>query len=374
MSQDCKLKILDFNYSFQENVELTASSEDPNFPASNLKTQFRSRVWRSSGNFVIDSTNNTIDFKESAMGAELTAVVANGSYSALFLAAAIKAQMEAVGAETYTVTYSELDGRWTILTGGAYLDLLFATGTNSTASMGPEIGFVTGDRTGAITYTGAVKIHTYEDLVFDLKTTESIDTFTVFFDPRRGLRLSEDAEIRLQANHTLDWSSPAVDLVLDVDEEFRVISHFFSTDQNYRFWRIKIVDPNNTDLFVEVGLIYFGKSIVLSRNVQKGFTYKLRDDSVVRENIYGNSYVDVRNKVQRLEFNYSLIPSEDLRTLKKIIDRVGKTEPIVIALDGFEVLFDKDLFLIYGKFTNQLEASHQFNKYFSAPLNIEETF
>jgi hypothetical protein len=44
-----EFRILDYNYVFDPSVSITASSEDVNFPASNLTKFQRSRVWRSSG-------------------------------------------------------------------------------------------------------------------------------------------------------------------------------------------------------------------------------------------------------------------------------------------------------------------------------------
>lgn len=53
----CDFRIIDHNYIFQDNVTLTASTANANFPVSNLKKYFRSKVWRTtatSGNVVID--------------------------------------------------------------------------------------------------------------------------------------------------------------------------------------------------------------------------------------------------------------------------------------------------------------------------------
>ncbi len=378
MSESCNLKIIDFNYAFQDNVAVSATSESPDFPVSNLKNQFRGRLWKSNGHFEITTSNNKIDFKESSGGGELTATLTPGDFTTATLRAEIKAKMELVGGETYTVTYDVKSGQWTIVTGGSFLSLLFATGTNTAVSTGPEIGFLTGDRTGFTTYTGAVAIHSFEAVLFDLGSAENINSFFIFFSPRRGIRFSDEAEIRLQANPTQDFSSPAVDVLLDIDEEFRTISHFFTTDQEFRYWRVKIIDKQNasqTDvLSVELGLVFFGKSIELSRNVSRGFVYKLRDTSVVRKNLFGNAYSDKRTKIQRLELSYNLMDDTDLRTFKKIYDRVGKTDSIVVAFDSQEVVFDKDLFLIYGKFTTQLAATNVNRNLFDMPANIEETF
>jgi len=182
MSQTCKMRFLHFNYAFQPNVTISASSEDANFPASNIGEIFRSQIWRSAGNFVIDATNNKIDFVEILAGPELTATITAATYTPTALAAEIKAQLEAVSVETYTVTFSLVTGKWTIATGGAFLSLLWATGTNTAISIRTAIGYAATDQTGSATYTGAsVAIHTEETLTLDLKTAENIDSFCIFF-------------------------------------------------------------------------------------------------------------------------------------------------------------------------------------------------
>lgn len=377
MSAECNLKIIDFNYPFQSNVDITPTTENTEFPASNLKSEIRARAWRSNkgaGHFVIDTTNNKIDFKESGGGPELTATLTQQDYTAITLAAEIKAKLEAAGGEVYTVAISDLTGEWTISTGGSFLSLLFATGTNTAASTGPEIGFLAGDRTGSTSYTGGVKIHSFEAVIFDLKTLEDIDSFAIFFDPRRGLQYSTNAQIRLQANQTLDFSSPSVDVLLTIDEDLKSVSHFFAANQAFRFWRVKIIDPQNSNGFVELPLVVLGFGISFTRDLSNGFKFKKRDFSVVRRNQFGNSYSDKRPKVKRMEWNYSLMPFEDIQVLNQIYERVGKTEPVMISFDSIEKNFDKDFFLLFGKFTTQMELQHRTRTFFNVSLKLEETF
>jgi hypothetical protein len=205
---------------------------------------------RSSGTFVITAgSNDKINFKESGGGAERTGTVAAGTYTSTTLAAAIKAAMEgAAGATgTYTVSYSLLTGKWTIASSLAFLSLLSNTGTNVATSVWSSIGFsVLSDLTGAVTYTGAnIAIHTEEAVVFDLITTEAIDSFALLFDPLGGVQLTSSATLRLQANATNVWTAPSVDVALTLDTDFDAASYFFSSNQSYRFWRLKIVDPRN---------------------------------------------------------------------------------------------------------------------------------
>lgn len=43
----CELRILDFNYAWQVATDVIATTESPDFPASNMKNQLRAKTWRS---------------------------------------------------------------------------------------------------------------------------------------------------------------------------------------------------------------------------------------------------------------------------------------------------------------------------------------
>ncbi|HEC60730.1 hypothetical protein LCGC14_0461090 [marine sediment metagenome] len=114
-----------------------------------------------SGDIVIDATNNKLDFEETD-GVEITATLTNATYSTASICAEIKAQMEAAGASTYTVTFESgnvfkiaSDGAG----GGNILNLLCFTGSNAAASVLQYIGFGSIDLKGAylpeLDYTAA---------------------------------------------------------------------------------------------------------------------------------------------------------------------------------------------------------------------------
>lgn len=374
MSQACKMRFLSFNYVFQSNVALSASSSNANFPVSNVGQIFRSQIWRSSGTFIIDATNNKINFVEVSAGPELTATLTAGTFTPTTLADEIKTQLEAVSVETYTVTFSTVTGRWTIATGGIFLSLLWGTGTDIANHVGPSIGYAVTDQTGATTYTGAsIAIHTEESVTIDIKTAENIDSFCLFFDPELGVNFSGQAVIKLQANATDEWSAPSVDVTLAIDDREKSITHFFATVQHFRYWRIKMVDTENINLSVELGVVFLSEAKILERNLEKGFTFNRRDTSRVRTNQFGNSYTDELPFIKSMVFDLALFPKEDLALLEDVYRDVGVKKPLVVAVDPTEVVFDKDRFLIYGKFTRQLSAKHVFSKYFDSSFRILET-
>jgi hypothetical protein len=284
--------------------------------------------------------------------------------------------MEVPGAETYTVSQSSTTGKWTIATGGAYLSLLRSTGTNVANSVWTAIGFTTAaDSTGSLTYTGAnIALHTEESIVFDLTTAEAIDSFAMLFNPiaGEGVKFSDAAVLKLQANATASWSAPSVDVTLSIDATYDVITHFFSSDQTYRYWRLKIVDPRNAYLYVEVPKVILSKATQLGQLPEIGFGYSLRDQSKITETAYGHRYSDSYPARRAYEFNYEAMAEDDIETLQQIFERVGNVTPIAIALDPLATVFDKDRFFLYGYLNDQFKTSNRFYTYFGSGLRIEE--
>lgn len=372
------IRIIDSNFFFDETTSIFASSSDTNFPVSNLTQVIRSKVWRSNksnGTFVIDSTNNKIDFKESGGGGELTATLTSATYTATTLALQIKTQMEIVGAETYTISYSSITGKWTISHAGVFLSLLWATGTNTATNTGLSLGFTILDNTGTITYTGTkIAIHTEESVTIDIETIEDITSLAMVFDPFIGSKLSSSAVVKLQANPVNLFTSPVVDVTLTFDEQEEMFSHFFTTDQSFRYWRIKIIDPTNQNLQVELGKIILGKSISLTQNVEIGFKHKIKDQSRTQRTQFGHEYNDVYPTRKEFKFDFKILTLSDTTVLSESFERVGNTNIVMMILDPEEIQFDKDKFSIYGKYRGDFDAKHVFLTFFDSDLSIREVF
>lgn len=369
-------RILDYNYAFQSNVAVSASSANTEFPVSNIQSTIRSKIWRSSGNFTIGTSNNKVDFKNTGGGAQITATITSGTYTAATLAAAIQSAMTAVdGVFTYTVTYSALTGLWTISTSGSFLSLLWASGTDSAASLGPSIGFAS-DCTGGASYTSpAIASHTDEWILFDTMTINAIDSFALFFDAMRAIPFSSNAQLWIQANATNIWTAPAMNQALAIDTANAVATFFWSTPQSYRYWRLMIKDPANTNLYVEVSKIVLSGATQLSRVPQNGFNYFSEDQSVVENTNYGHQYADLYPVKKTMQFSYGGLSAADIQTLDSIYKRVGETIPIVVAMDATGTTFNKNLFLVYGVFKGAMNPTHHIGTYFDfQTLTFEETF
>jgi len=114
----------------------------------------------------VTANNRSIDFKISGGGSELQATLRVGLYSPNSLKTEIaRAMTLADPSNTYTVTIDrDISGgtqnRMTIATSGAFLSLLFATGTRAGSTSAALMGFTATDKTGATTYTGSSSVGT----------------------------------------------------------------------------------------------------------------------------------------------------------------------------------------------------------------------
>jgi hypothetical protein len=367
-------RIVDYNYAAQSNVTISASSEKTNFPATNAGHEFRSKVWRSNGYYVVTSSNNKVNFRETSLGPELTASVAVGNYTLSAFLLAIKSAMDSatVNARTYTVTRNATSGRFTI-TGSVYLELLFSTGTNAATSIRSIAGFGANDYTGAVTYEGPISSwHTEEGLVIDLQSSEEIDTVAVLFDPRIGVKLSDSALIYVQASATNAWVTPAFSQAVSIDNTWPGITLFLNTAQEYRFWRIKIVDPQNAYGYVELGTVVLGKYLSLARCPDNGFDLMWDDGTKTQVNDYGNTYADIYPQVKEMTFNFNILTYDQQKILEGVYRRLGNQKPVFVSLDPGEELFDKDHFYIYGRMSDKFTSKHVVKSYFSTGIKIRE--
>lgn len=117
----------------------------------------------------LTSATSKLDFQESA-GALVATMVVKTYKDPHDLAAAIESAMNGVAVANITVTYSNTTGKYTIVSDGAALSLLWSTGANTANTIGTKIGFlVASDDTGALTYTSdnAISLGTAQSPVFD---------------------------------------------------------------------------------------------------------------------------------------------------------------------------------------------------------------
>lgn len=355
------MRLISFNYSQQPETVLTASSSNINFPVSNIKHEHRSKEWRSSGHFLIDGTNKTLVFDEGS--GSITATLTEGTYTVSTLRNEIKARMDLVGGQVYTVAYSEALCLWSI---SAPLSFTL----KSTGTLLPVLGFNAVDVSGATITAPKPAIHTHEYVLFDLKTTEEINSVALLWG-KDQYNLSSSAEIRIQANATANFSSPAIDQVLTFNNDFEIASHYFNTSQTYRYWRFVVKDPANPRGYVNLGVVILGQSDQID-DPENGFTFTQSDNSNITRTDYGQEYADTYPITTQLSLDFSLMEYTTAEKLILLFQRVGVRFPVFIAMDPAGSFFNKDCFAIYGKFRGNLTQKHNFSTVFESGLSVQE--
>ncbi len=279
------MSLIRFNYNNLVDIAtITKFTEHPNFPAERVqhmwpKKSYRSRYGANSGwgYFGINASKKKIDFEETG-ATPLVATLVEGAYNADSLSAEIKTQLDAAGASTYTVTYSDSTNKFTIVSNGAggagILTLLWDSGANKANSVGDTIGFdESADDTGGLTYTSDnMRIHTAEVLVFDLLAARELKGFGI-----KCHNLQSGAVLKIQGDTSSSFASPDYTQTVTVTDDLIMV--YFSSAQTYRYWRIFIEDPTNPDGYIEIGRAHLGSYFSPVAEARRDYKEDIEDES-----------------------------------------------------------------------------------------------
>ena len=320
------------------------SSQKSAYPVSNLyDLERRRKMWRTDGYWDLTGAV-TIVFQESA-GVNITATLAATEYTtdATFLAA-IKTALEAAGVGTYTVERDTTTGRIKItqsVAGGATVFRLMWT---AATGLGAIMGFDTSaDDTGALTYTAdLLRIHTSEWLEWDLGIPSNPSALVALGDRDTPIPISPNATVKLQANHTRNWSSPAVDLTITHRDN---ILAYLAADgiagdgsPGYRYWRLVITDNDNPNLYVSLGVVFLGRHVEVSRGCPE-FPLELqaRDYSERQETESGQRISGFRQQTDVFPLNWAVLDTETKEALQDVWTFYGTHSAFIVSMDPDDV-------------------------------------
>lgn len=354
---------------------LTYSSQHSSFPATNSRHRWHTRSWRSRygvasgwGNFVITAgTNDRIDFEET-IATPLVATLTAGTYDADTLATEIKTRLDAAGASTYTVTYSDSTNKFTItsdgLGGGGIFTLLWNSGANKARSVAGTIGFDdSADDNGALTYTAdRMRIHSEEWLKNNLGSAQNVQAFVI-----RQHNFSSTATVRIQGNNADAWGAPAVNVSLTLNADIMI--YFWSSVQSQQWWRIYITDVDNSDGYVEIGRSFLGTYFQTAVNFKRDYRRRLVDPTDVIISDGGQLSSNEKTKYQTLALTFEYLSNTDLATLESIWQSRGMHRDFFFCRDADNMLTTT----IYCRFANPIDIEHFLtDTLYNVPIFLEE--
>jgi hypothetical protein len=228
---------------------------------------------------------------------------------------------------TCVVTYSDSTNKFTISRTGT-LSLLWNSGTNKSRSVAGTIGFDdTADDTGSSSYTADdIAIHTEEWIVNDLGSAQNIQAYLF-----KKHNLTSGATAKIQGHTADSWGSPSVDVTLGITADITV--YFWSSAQNYRYWRHYIQDPQNSEGYVEFGRMFMGGYFSPEVNFRRDYKRGYQDPSQIHYSDGGQISTNKKTKFRTLDLVFEYTSDTDLTTFDSMWDTLGLTEEFFFTRD-----------------------------------------
>jgi hypothetical protein len=311
-------------------VDLISSSEDASFPASNVQDQFRGKVWRSSGNFKIDGSNNLLVFND---GSDKTILITSGDYTASALASELQTKLNS-SSSGFTVTYSTVSLKFTIARTTTFSILW----SDPVCTIRQTLGFGSIDDTGASSYLAhELRIcWPSEYLIFDIGVSDNPKAIFIIDANNSEIKIQDTATIKLQGSLTNSWNSPE-SITLDNDNYTIAkinINGLFSSGK--RFFKVNIEDVNNPTGYIQSGKIYIGDCYEIeSTDIQRNFQETYTDLSTIDRSLSGQIYVDENSYFNTYgEISLELCNKTDADFIKNLWATHRKSKPFFVAFDS----------------------------------------
>jgi len=240
---------------------------------------------------------------------------------------------------------------------------LFDSATLSASSQNPSFPVINlQHRWCTKTWRSASGVGTLSaNIVIDFSVAKSVKAFFLF--PHN---FSSQAVVKIQANSTDSWDSPAVDQTATLGS---VVYYFWSSAQSYRFWRVTITDSSPITNYLEAGRIFLGNYFEPSINISNAYQLVYTDPSDVMISDGGQITSAQKTRYKTYQIKFETLPVADKNTLVNIFGERGK------ALDWVFIIDRNDMqnTFVYCRFSTDLNIEHLWSEqYFDVSFSIEE--
>jgi hypothetical protein len=349
----------------------TVSSQNLTYPFSNTQDDDRSTYWKTTGQFVIDATNNKLYIND---GSDKTATIASATYTIpADLAAAVVTALNSASSG-WNCIYDTGLNIFEITRGGTAVIRLTVT----TAAAWDALGYTgTADRSTSPFYADEMRAHTSESVICDLGVVTEVKCLAMIAPIDEAFGLSASAVVRLQGNNSNSWTSPTYNELATVTERGCFLHVPNATFSSYRYWRIYITDRlNAAGAGIKIAsVIYLGGATVIgSSGVAKGFSRSTIDPSISMVSASGRKYFDSRQKYDVFtSLSVQNVTEADRILIDNVFAEVGVTTPFFMSIDAFQAASNSiDELTRYVRFSKPPPQQNSFYKYYNIGLEFEE--
>ena len=311
----------------------TETSQHENFPVENLQHRDFNKAWHSQhgagsgwGNFYFTTANNSFRFEET-VGVALNSTLTLGTYTATSLCAHLKTRLEAAGASTYTVTYSDVTNKFTIASDRTGGDNIFKIRSDSDDVL-DTLGFLDEDHPDAASHEAdEIRIHSEERVIVDL--TAATDIYGIII---RGLNFSVSAVV--DAIFSADgWTTIADHPDFTVQDDIMILQYDAGTKKTYRYAGIRIKDPENSDLYVKSGVLFIGPQFQPTENFLHEGEIQRIDPSIVMESEAGQESSLQQDSFDTWTYTFRVKGATQKGYFDTMFDTVGTSKALFVCED-----------------------------------------
>jgi hypothetical protein len=176
-----------------------------------------------------------------------------------------------------------------------------------------------------------------DTLILDFQETSEVDSIFIVDEPRNGFGIST---LSFDLNATSNFTSPAYSDSLTFSTTHGVGFKSFPI-QNYRFCRLSLT---STLGYCELSKIFIGKAIDLGKGPNFNWSYQDKDLSIIKENRYGQRFVDIITRQKQVNMAFSLLNKDQLDKIFQIYDEKSTTKPFFFSVGCSTMINDPNRF------------------------------
>jgi len=298
---------------------IDASSEVSTLPPGRLRLATPTDVWRSkTGWNIVAGFNDKMDFNFNAGGADVATLTAGNYATGALMAAQIVTALEAAdSAPVWTCTYDSGTKLFTIGADGNFV-LLFLTGANLAASVGPDLGYDVEDTASGTSAVADDAVYKSREWIrFDLGAAAAYTSGYVL-----GHNLGASHTVKLLGKSASDvWDTPGNSQTLAGDDLANKRILFFAS-QSYRYLLVLFEDQGNSAGFTEAGVVFAGTYDQLARGVEPGAVRRGVLLAPMVRGLGGAIFKETRNNPKTLTQSFRYLTRADVDTYQAMEDSV----------------------------------------------------
>ena len=211
--------------------------------------------------------------------------------------------------------------------------------------------------TGSSAATNYPVTHTQDYQLEKTWRTATVSTSTLSIDVGSGLTITPTCGAFLEHNYSAsvlayiegssdNWSSVSTVATVAYAAGAMIT---YAVSGTLRYWRGRIVDPNNTDDYHSLGRLFIGTYLDWTVGMGIAFPKPIKDTSTIQFTRTGQSYGNVGHNFETYGIVFPLMTDTERQSIETMYNSVHRTKPILFVPD--ENNTDK-LAPIYGTLDN----------------------